>query len=282
MQRVNLLLQKATSKVCEMGPSDHPRLEKSPLYATLMSAYRRLGRLRDCFTVLGVMQRRSVQLDGVVFAILQQACWGHDDATAEVRQLLRLMETLTVQPTTINYNALVRTYTDTGQFTNALQVANRMKEAGIRWDQFTYKYLLDASVNAGQLELAVKLLSSMRSDGARPRDKHYISVFLGLAKAGFYEDAARVFERLSTRSVAGPQAWNLMMGIHCYRGDMDAALEMLERMRAANAGPDVMSFRVLLEGFLGMGDWAGALGLQDRSDKAESSKRGNSNRPAGV
>ena len=182
------------------------------LYATLMAGYRRLARLQDCFTLFGVMQQHAGQPNQVVFAILQQACWGHLDATSEVRQILRLMEDMQVQPGTVNYNALIKTHSDSGQFTNALSVANRLREAGVAWDDFTYRYLLLAAVGAGQVELGVRLLSQMRSDGVRPSSKQYITVFLGLAQAGYYEDAARVFERLVSLGSCGTQAYNVMIG----------------------------------------------------------------------
>ena len=182
------------------------------LYATLMAGYRRLGRLQDCFTIFGVVQQHAVQPNAIVFAILQQACWGHLDATGEVRQILRLMEDMNVEPGTSNYNALIRTYSDSGQFTNALQVANRLREAGVAWNEFTYTYLLFAAVNAGQVELGVRLLSQMRSDGVRPSSKQYITVFLGLAKSGYYEDALRVFERLVSLGSCGTEAFNVMIG----------------------------------------------------------------------
>ena len=182
------------------------------LYATLMAGYRRLGRVQDCFTIFGVVQQHAVQPSAIVFAILQQACWGHLDATGEVRQILRLMEDMNVQPETSNYNALIRTYSDSGQFTNALQVANRLREAGVAWNEFTYTYLLFAAVNAGQVELGVRLLSQVRSDGVRPSSKQYITVFLGLAKSGYYEDAIRVFERLVSLGSCGTEAFNVMIG----------------------------------------------------------------------
>ena len=182
-----------------------------------MAGYRRLGRLQDCFTLLGVVQQHAVKPDNVFFAILQQACWNHLDATGEVRQILRLMEDLEVPPQISNYNALIKTYGDSGQFTNALQVANRLREAGVAWDEFTFTYLLDAAVSAGQVELAVRLLSQMRNDGVRPGSRQYITVFLGLAQAGHYEDAIRVFERLVSLGSCGTQAFNVMIGdLFCY------------------------------------------------------------------
>ncbi|CAE7536298.1 unnamed protein product, partial [Symbiodinium necroappetens] len=234
------------------------------LYNTLLAAYRRMGRLRDGFAVLGVMQQHGIQPTVVSFGILQQACWGHPDAAIEIRQLLRLMEVMEVTPDTINYNALIKAYSDTGQLTMALQVANRMREAGIIWDRFTYQYLLGAMVGSEQAELAVRLLTGMRSDGVRPRAKHYIAVFVGLAQAGFYEDSVRVFQRLVSM---GPQyaslyAYNVMMGIQCRRGDMETALQTFESIREAGMEPNAMSFRILLEGYVVAGDWISALDVQ--------------------
>ena len=228
-----------------------------------MAAYRRLGRLQDCLTVLGLMRQHGVRPSDISFGIIQQACRGHLDATAEVRQVLRLMEDMKVAPSTFNYNALIVTYADAGQFTNALQVGNRLREASISWDQYTYQHLLRAAVTAGQAELTVRLLNQMRSDGLRPMASHYLTVFLGLAQAGYYEDALRIFERLQKTNRCSTQAYNVMLGIHGRRGNMEAARELLESMQEAALQPDVWSYRILLEGYYFEGDFEAVLDLED-------------------
>ena len=210
------------------------------------------------------MQQHGIQPTPVAFGILQQACWRHFDAAVEIRQLLRLMELMQIRPEIVNYNALIRAHGDAGELTMALQVANRMREAGIPWDQFTYQYLLNAVVSAEQIQVGVRLLTGMRQDGVRPRAKHYIAVFVGLAQAGFYEDAVRVFERLAAMGAhqAGLFAYNVMMGIHCRRGDMESALQTFKRISEAGMQPNTMSFRILLEGYVVSGDWLSALDMQ--------------------
>eukprot|EP00439_Symbiodinium_sp_Y106_P053143 s1271_g7.t1 len=249
---------------CRRVRYHYGRYQRVGLYNTLLAAYRSMGRLRDGFAILGVMQQHGIQPTSVSFGILQQACWGHPDAAIEIRQLLRLMEVMGVSPETINYNALIKAYSDTGQLTMALQVANRMREAGILWDRFTYQYLLCAMVGAEQAELAVRLLTGMRNDGVRPRAKHYIAVFVGLAQTGFYEDSVRVFQRLVSMGAqyASLYAYNVMMGIQCRRGDMETALQTFESIREAGMEPNAMSFRILLEGYVVAGDWISALDMQ--------------------
>ena len=210
------------------------------------------------------MQQQRIRPSHVTFGILQQACWGHADAATEIRQLLRLMEVMEVTPERLNYNALIRAYSESGQLTMALQVANRMREAGISWDQFTYQYILAALVVEEQLQTAVRLLTGMRGDGVRPRAKHYMAVFVGLAQAGYYEDAVRVFQRLASigPTFAGLFAYNVMMGIQCRRGDMAAALQMFEKIKEVGMEPNTMSFRILMEGYVVAGDWMSALDMQ--------------------
>lgn len=77
-----------------------------------------------------------------------------------------------------------RCYGSTGQMTLALQVANRMREAGgleshscrqagVAWNGNTYLNLIRAVSSAGQVELALRMLGRMRSDGVRPGAAHY-------------------------------------------------------------------------------------------------------------
>ena len=209
------------------------------------------------------MRQHGVRPSDISFGIIQQACRGHLDATAEVRQVLRLMEDMEVAPSTFNYNALIVTYADAGQFTNALQVGNRLREASIPWDQYTYQHLLRAAVTAGQAELTVRLLNQMRSDGLRPLASHYLTVFLGLAQAGYYEDAERIFQRLLKTKRCSTQAFNVMLGIYGRRGNMQAAKELLESMHEVALAPDVWSYRILLEGYSFEGEFDEVLDLED-------------------
>ncbi|CAJ1401273.1 unnamed protein product [Effrenium voratum] len=234
------------------------------LYTALMAGYFRVGRFSDVFTMLGVMRQRGIRPNFVTFSILQKTCFARPNAAAEVRQLLRVMEQIRVDPETTNYNDLIQCYGQSGQMTLALQVANRMREAGIRWNKVTYLNLIKAVGSAGQVELALRLLTRMRSDGVRPEGAHYTCAFIGLARAGYYEDAQRVFQRLVDLGGVRNQPYNMMMAIHCRRGDMEAAQEVMESMKDAGWPPDVMTYRIMLEGHIEAAcDWPAALGLQE-------------------
>lgn len=234
------------------------------LYTALMAGYSRLGRFQDTFSVLGILRQRKIRLSAVTFSILQRCCFSRLDAATDVRQLLRIMEQMGVTPETDNYNHLIDCYGQSGQMTLALQVANRMREAGIPWNQITYLKLIKAVVASGQVELALRLLTRMRSDGLRPQAPHYTCAFIGLAREGYYEDASRVFKRLVELGGAKDQfAWNMMMAIECQRGDMEAAMEVLENMKEAGWPPNITSYSIMLEGYTGISDWPSALALRD-------------------
>eukprot|EP00931_Biecheleriopsis_adriatica_P073504 TRINITY_DN47773_c0_g1_i1.p1 TRINITY_DN47773_c0_g1~~TRINITY_DN47773_c0_g1_i1.p1 ORF type:complete len:1091 (-),score=226.73 TRINITY_DN47773_c0_g1_i1:69-3233(-) len=261
------------------------RHDLSFFYNTLMAGYTRQGNLREAFTVLGCMRQRGIRPSAITFHILQHACRFRLDAATEVRQLLRLMEQLDIDPQTGNYNTLVACYAQSGQLTSALQVANRMREAGFPWDGATYLSLINGVVSADQVELALRLLSKMRRDGVRPRASHYIQTFLGLAAAGFYEDACRMFRRVtSIKGVSNQRAYNLMIAIHCKQEDMSAALDVQEQMHEAGMPSDIMTYRILLEAYVGLNDWESALALQssvqDLRRNLETIAKGGSSTPA--
>jgi len=234
------------------------------LYTAIMAGYSRLGRFRDTFSLLGVLRQRKIRLNAVTFSILQRCCLPRLDAATDVRQLLRIMELMGVAPETANYNYLIDCYGSSGQMTLALQVANRMREAGVSWNKNTYLNLIKAVSASGQVELALRLLTRMRSDGVRPGAAHYTCAFIGLAREGYYEDASRVFQRLVELGGAKNQfAYNMMMAIECRRGNMDRAKEVLESMKEAGWPPDVTSYRIMLQGYMGASDWPSALALRE-------------------
>ncbi|CAE7676975.1 Rf1, partial [Symbiodinium sp. CCMP2456] len=235
------------------------------LYTALMAGYLRMGRLTEAFTVLGTMRQHGVRPSAVTFCILQQCCFARMDPSADVRQLLRIMEQIGVPPETSNYNELIKCYGLQGQMTLALGVANRMREAGIAWDSFTYFALIRSVCAAGQVELAMKLLTRMRQDGIRPGAPHYTCTFIGLAAADYYEDATRVFQRLVDVGGARSQfPYNMMMAIHSRRGDMEAAEEVLEEMTEAGWPADVTTYQILVQGYVAACDWPAALALEEK------------------
>lgn len=235
------------------------------LYNTLIFGYAKMARVQDCFTLLGCMRARGVKPDQYTFHILMRSCLKHSPyGVQECRQLLRLMEQTNVEPSTANYNVLIRGYANTGQLTSALRVANRMREAGVRWDNCTYFHLIRGVVAAGQVELSLRLLAKMRKDNVRPKVEHYTVAFVGLAQAGYYTDAARVFRRLcSLKGIADRKAYNLMIGIHSMRGDIEAAVEVSNAMRHAGFDWDTMTYCFLIRGHIIAKQWADALELEE-------------------
>jgi len=233
------------------------------LYNTLMSGYVKLKLLKDAFSILGCMRRRGIRPDVYSFHILMLACLKQSlYGTQECRQLIHVMEQMGIQPSVANYNTVIRGYASTGQLTSALKLANQMREAGVAWDKYTYLHLIRAVITGDQVVLSLRLLARMRRDGVRPLEVHYTMTFVGLANAGFYDDASRVFRRLiSMGDLASPWAYNLMIHINSQRGDMEGALEVRNMMEAAGFPPDIGTFRALLEGFVQCQEFASALEL---------------------
>lgn len=241
--------------------------ERKPiyLYNTLMAGYARAARVKDCFTLLGCMRSRGIRPNTYTFHILMLTCVKHSPyGIQECRQLLRLMESTDVVPTTANYNVLISSYGTAGQLTAALRVANRMRETGIAWDRFTYLFLIRGVVAAGQVELSLRLLAKMRKDNVRPTRLHYSCAFVGLARAGYYNDATRVFRRLcSINGLVDQRAYNLMICVNCVRRDMDAAVKVFEAMKEAGFEADSMTYRLLIEGFVLTNQFGEALELEE-------------------
>jgi len=235
------------------------------LYNTMMSGYTKLGMLKDAFSVLGCLRARSIKPDSYTFQILMHACMQYSPyGVQECRQLLRVMQQMGVEPTTANYNVLIRGYGLSGQLTSALRIANRMREAGVPWNRYTYYYLISAVVTAGQVELSLRLLAKMRRDGVRPTSMHYTIAFVGLARAGFYDDAGRVFRRLtSINNLAAQYAYNMMIAINCQRGDMREAVEVQQGMESVGYASNALTYRILLQGYARARDWDAVLSLQD-------------------
>jgi len=226
-------------------------------YTAFMAAYARMNRMKDCFAFLGTLRARRIVPDPAAFHVLMNLCLVNSPyATQEVRQLLRMMQQVGVEPSTNHYNVLIRAYALSGQVSSAIIVANRMKDSGVPWDNVTYYFIIRGLVDASQVELALRLLAKMRKDGVRPNSRHYVVAFVGLAAAGFFEDACRVFRRLvSLKDPVSQHSYNMMIAINCRRGDMEAALEVQRQMEERGLPSNLQTYRVLLEGYAQEQDW---------------------------
>mmetsp|Transcript_44716 Transcript_44716/g.103391 ORF Transcript_44716/g.103391 Transcript_44716/m.103391 type:complete len:1099 (+) Transcript_44716:72-3368(+) len=243
---------------------DSPETRLPRMYADLITGYAHCGRLQDAFSVLGMLRMRGLKPSSYCFLQLMRACmkWS-SQGLAECRTLLRMMVQAGVKPGVKHYNVVIAGYGSRGMLQNALILADRMRNNGLRWDQETYYHLINATIKgtkSNEVEMSVKLLGQMRREGVSPDAKHYILTIKGLGENGYISDATDIFGKLRSMGDLYPFAYDMMIRLyHLHYKKMDEAREVFDMMLEDEVEPRSITYLFLVRGYVDCGMHAEAL-----------------------
>mmetsp|Transcript_28804 Transcript_28804/g.67002 ORF Transcript_28804/g.67002 Transcript_28804/m.67002 type:complete len:1124 (+) Transcript_28804:89-3460(+) len=243
------------------GPALDTQLVR--LYGDMMIGYSECGRLRDTFSILGMLKLRGLKPTSLVFLRLMRAAMSKSArGLEECRNILRIMVQMGVTPGLAHYNLVIKGYGSRGMLRSALALADRLRQNGMQWDSETYYGLIVATVNGSQpdeVEMSVKLLGQMRREGVPPRADHYILTIKGLGEAGYMGDASDIFMKLRSMGDLDPFAYDMMMRLHASYGEMESAMRVYNLMKEDRVEPRIVTFLFLVRGFLQAGLYTEAL-----------------------
>eukprot|EP01018_Ginkgo_biloba_P006084 Gb_02808 [translate_table: standard] len=137
-----------------------------------------------------------------------------------------------------SYNTMIGGYTRDGYCKEALQIYDRMQQAGIQADNFTFAFVLKACAT---------LLTLQESKGIHNhivRTGFESDVFVGAAlidmyvKCGSIEDARQVFDKMSRRDLV---LWTVMISGYAKNGYDNEALAVFYQMQLAGVTSDLVA-----------------------------------------
>ncbi|CAH9140984.1 unnamed protein product [Cuscuta epithymum] len=182
-------------------------------YTSLMSAYYRLGRISDAWSLVKIMG-----IDGL-------------------------------EPDTIFYSNWMYGYSREGKVHDALERYREMVEAGMELDIVSYTILIDGFSKEGFVEKGVGFLYKMRKDGLEPNLVTYTAVMKGFCKKGKLNEAfsvLKVVENLGFELDEFPYVI-LIDGV-CRDGDFHRAFELLDEMEKKGVKPGVVTYNAIING----------------------------------
>lgn len=139
---------------------------------------------------------------------------------------------------------------------------NDLKEFGICPSVFSYNLLIKAFCKANKLDLALKLVAHMQSQGCPPDVITFGTLIGGLCESGRVEEALGTLNEMRDKG-CDPDVvvYNTIINGLSRDGQLERANDMLLKMESRGCKPDVITYNTLINGFCKMGKGHKAIGL---------------------
>jgi pentatricopeptide repeat protein len=160
-------VQKAVSIFQEMKSMRKHR--NTILYTTLIKGYGLDKDLRGALALFREMKEERVPYNRITYNSIIDVCVKCNDVQAAENLFTEMTSPVDkIEPDLITYSTLLKGYCQIGDLDKALQVAETIKECGLRCDELVYNTLMDGCVRAGDLSAGVGLFAEMTRSGLWP------------------------------------------------------------------------------------------------------------------
>ncbi|XP_010096577.2 pentatricopeptide repeat-containing protein At2g20540 [Morus notabilis] len=130
------------------------------------------------------------------------------------------------QKDTVCWNAMISAMAMHGDGDTAFELFEEMEEAGVRPDDITFIAILTACSYSGRAYEGMRMLDRMcRVYQIEPKSEHYGCIVDLLSRAGLFEEASKMIQRLATSSNRSEEemAWRAFLSACCKHGQSQLA-----------------------------------------------------------
>jgi len=167
------------------------------LYTTLIKGYGLDNDLKSALELFQEMAVENVPYNTITYNSIIDACVkGGDLAMAEGLLHQIIAPTSALEPDLITFSTLLKGYCHSGDLDKALQLAECIKQRGLRCDELVYNTLMDGCVKANDVTAGVGLFEEMVNCGMRPSAITHSILTRLYQRAGYEEDAAEAVAQL--------------------------------------------------------------------------------------
>uniref|UniRef100_A0A7S4VAR9 Pentacotripeptide-repeat region of PRORP domain-containing protein n=1 Tax=Alexandrium monilatum TaxID=311494 RepID=A0A7S4VAR9_9DINO len=214
---------------------------------------------KKCFSrvweVYNEMVKAKLQFTIVTYNAVIDACVRSCEM-ARVQSLLEEMARKKIEPNVVTYSTIIKGYCQDARLNQAFKLFESMKQSqNLRPDEITYNTLIDGCAQRGLFDQGMKLLEEMQLAGVQP-SPFTLTVLVKLANRGKRPDRAfEIVEELTKK-------YHLQLNFHVYanlvhtctaHGDLNRAVQVLERMGRQRVRPDVRTYTLLIRAFIEAG-----------------------------
>lgn len=231
-------------------------------YEALLSCCGRAGDANRAFHVLEKMKRDNIAPNAKAYNFVVVACAELGDMSRAF-QVAKIMRSSGICLNIVTYNNLLKSCCNAGNMENAFSLTKEMIQIyNIVPNSHTYDILIRGCGKWGQLDVALRILNSMRTAGVSPTVVTYSTAIAACARAGTVFALRQALTVLHEMQRAGlrPNIVTYNSLVHaCARARQPVqAFAVLGMMRKANIAPDRVTLCSLV-------DACGRSGMVDRA-----------------
>lgn len=195
---------------------------------TLMDAFARAGKMRECAEVL-----------------------------EDIKQ------NMDFKPDRITYSTIVKGFCMQGQIDQAIAVMESIQRSGFPADVIIFNTILDACCSRDRFAMCDHLYEQMLSEGITPTN---FTLTVLVKRFGREGNVAKAFEVMETLPAqygfkANLQAYTCLISACVMNRQMPKAISVLEGLKKNGPAPDSMAYDKIISGYLRAGDPAPAVGI---------------------
>ncbi|KAL0304553.1 UNVERIFIED_CONTAM: hypothetical protein Sradi_6323400 [Sesamum radiatum] len=156
--------------------------------------------------------------------------YGKAGKVREASALFSKMQEEGIKPGLVSYNIMINVVAAAGLYREAEEVVQSMQKSGCSPDSLTYLAMIRAYTGSSKYCEAEKMIMLMQKEGISKTCAHFNLILLGLTKAGLMGEANRIYREI----------WS------------------------AGLDPDVESKRIMVRGYMDIGDVEGGVSFFER------------------
>eukprot|EP01018_Ginkgo_biloba_P038688 Gb_02864 [translate_table: standard] len=200
---------------------------------SILQSCAHLGALHEGKLIHAYIIRSGLELGTSVGNSLV-AMYAKCGSTDIARQLFDKMSKRNV----VSWNAMIIGYAQNGHANEALILFDQMRLTDEMPDSGTMVSVLQACANLGVLQQGKWIHDYIIQRGFESNVYVVNSLVSMYAKCGSIENARRLFDKMSKRSVV---SWNAMIAGYCQNGPAEEALTLFNQMQLADTKPNLVS-----------------------------------------
>uniref|UniRef100_A0ACD5WFG3 Uncharacterized protein n=1 Tax=Avena sativa TaxID=4498 RepID=A0ACD5WFG3_AVESA len=224
-------------------------------YTSLIAAYARNALHEEARALLDQMKAAGVAPTAATYNTVLAACARAADPPVPFDMLLGLFAEMrhdaspTVRPDLTTYNTLLAAAAMRALSDQSEMLLRTMLEAGVVPDTASFRYIVDAFANAGNLSHVAGLFGEMADTGHTPDPSAYLGLMEAHTRIGATAEAVAVLRQMQADGCAPTAAtYRVLLDQYGKQGRFDGVRELFREMRTA-VPPDTATYNVLFNVF---------------------------------
>ncbi|KAK4433188.1 Pentatricopeptide repeat-containing protein [Sesamum alatum] len=163
------------------------------------------------------------------------------------------------------YTNMICHYGKAGKVLEASALFSKMQEEGIKPGLVSYNIMINVFAGGGLYHEAEELVVSMRKNGCSPDSRTYLAIIRAYTESLRYSEAEKMITLMQKEGISVSCAhFNLLLLAFTKAGLMGEAGRIYRKISSAELDPDVESKRIMLRGYMDLGDVEEGLSFFER------------------